>query len=574
MRTTPEALDESQPHTSEDEQLALAFDGYLTNWEELRATLLDRGVALRNRSDAELVLRSYQEWGGGCARHLDGEFAFVIVDVRRGEVFAARDHQGLRPLFYHFDSGRLTVASDMAAIVEQLDPKPKPDLDYLAGVMADKWFNPEATPWQDIKRLLPAHSMLFSGDTLSFNEHWSLSTEVNIRYTRDDDYFEHYRELLTDCVRRTSRSHMPLAVSVSGGLDSSALYCLAHELARDGRLPAPSIRGYTLAGEEGTPAYELPYARAAADHVGASLAEVPLTKPALDWYTEQARKTRDIPVPTNGAMSIDLERQAATDGCRALMGGDGGDEWLQGSIHYYREFVIDRDVGGFSNALRQDAAGDGWPSINRIAARQAMGALLPENVRIPLRDFRRRRLRASPDHLYWLNDRFKQRLAELEDTYIASLPSEPIAWSKRNLARSPGADMANTMMQAQYARQGLEPRSPMLTKTFIEFSAATPEHIRSRAGESKFVHRRAMRGTVPDVILERETKADFPSEEMDLHFAKFISEAGAPLLEEICDPDGLVRLIRPDASAQIDDDRSWEVWGVYACAAFLRHHKQ
>lgn len=134
LHTTAESLEAGQPHTSEDAMLALVMDGYLTNYEELRRDLAERGARLRNRSDAELVLRAYEQWGEDCAERIEGEFAFVIADRRQQRLYAARDHQGLRPLFYYRDGDTLLVASDIRAIIAGLDAYPEPDWDYLANI--------------------------------------------------------------------------------------------------------------------------------------------------------------------------------------------------------------------------------------------------------------------------------------------------------------------------------------------------------------------------------------------------------------------------------------------------------
>ncbi len=572
QRTLRQTRGVAQPITSEDGQIALIFDGYLANFDSLRESLSDQGYALRDRSDEELVLRAYERWGTECARHLDGEFAFIIVDLGISEVFCARDHRGLRPLFYHHAGDRLVIANDLAALVGQIDPKPKPDLNYLACVAADKWFAPEATPWQGIKRLLPAHAMRFSGGNLNFAKHWSLKTEVTIQYVRDEDYVEHYLQILTDCVRKASRSQLPVGFNVSGGLDSSAIFALAHQLHCQGKLPAPDLRGYTLVAQKGSPADELGYARAVARHLAAPIREIGITQPSLDWFTERPAKTFDIPIATNGAMTMDLEEQAADDGCRVLIGGDGGDEWLQGSVHYYRQFLNQRNLPGFFQSIRSDADVFGWAGASKVALRQAIAAALPEWLLSERRKKNRAQNRGEADHLFWMNNEFKRRLAELEEDYIASLPSETVAFSKTNLAQSPNSDMANTMMQAQYARAGLQRRSPMLMKEFIEFSAATPEHIRARAGQSKYVHRQSMRGILPVAVVERATKANFPSPELDAAFAKYVRDEASPLLELMFDEAGLARLLATDGRDLIDPRHSWEVWGVYACAAFLRHH--
>ena len=100
FRTTSESLEETQPLANEDESLTLVMDGWLSNWEELRAELLAKSARLRTRADAELVLRAYEAWGADCVAHIEGDFAFVIWDARRCEAFCARDRMGNKPLFY------------------------------------------------------------------------------------------------------------------------------------------------------------------------------------------------------------------------------------------------------------------------------------------------------------------------------------------------------------------------------------------------------------------------------------------------------------------------------------------
>ena len=113
LRTTPESLEETQPLTNEDESLVLVLDGRVDNWEELRSELLGSGAALRNRSDAELVLRAYQTWGPDCLRHIEGDFALVIWDARRRAAFCARDRMGNKPFHYHWSGCSLVFASAM-----------------------------------------------------------------------------------------------------------------------------------------------------------------------------------------------------------------------------------------------------------------------------------------------------------------------------------------------------------------------------------------------------------------------------------------------------------------------------
>ncbi|MEP3052408.1 MAG: asparagine synthase-related protein [Erythrobacter sp.] len=570
LNATAEACEAEQPWVSTDNQLAVVIDGYLTNYHELRSELLACGALLRNRSDAELVLKAYEKWGDDCVRHIDGEFAFVIADQRKRRVFCARDHQGLRPLFYHHDGSQIFIASEVSAIIAVAGDRLRPDYDYLAGVMAGQWYNREATVWSGVKRLLPAHTLSFDGNSPSSQEYWSLQLGHTIRYSSDEEYAEHYREMLFDCVRRASRTHAPLAFGVSGGLDSSALYCAAHKLLEKGELAAQSMRGYTLAGAIGTPADEISYARAAAAHVGDRLSEIPLTEPSIDWYTGQAQTTCDLPIPTNGVMTFGLEQRAAEDGCRVVIGGSGGDEWLQGTSHLYRGFLAEGDFRSFWHYFGIGIEKRGFLGTLNLASRQSLMALAPQMLASRLRKWRRSSRRKGA--AFWLNKQSRIRLARIEEDYHADMPINPVEWSKTNLLRSPFSDLAYCMMRSQYSRSGLEPRYPMLARQFIEFSAATPENTRHRAGQRKFLHRLAMKGILPDVILNRETKAEFPAYRAEQEFAEFVQSKGDDLLSEVIDADGLERLLNSFGNGNASGDWSWEIWGIYASAAFLYHN--
>lgn len=569
LHTTAESLEAEQPHTSEDGRLALVMDGYLTNWEELRCDLLARGAVLRNRSDAELVLRAYEQWGDDCAARIEGEFAFIIADRRAGRIHAARDHQGLRPLFYCRRGDTLVIASDIPAVYAALDPPPEPNRDYLAGVAAVQLLLHDATVWKGVQRLRQGHWLSFDGERLTQRCYFALPFGERLRYRSDAEYAEHYRAMLLDALRRTTRSHRPLGIAVSGGLDSSSLYCLADRLEQQGQLLAPGFQGYTLAAEPGSRAYELPYARAAAAHIGRTLKEVPLFRPPLAWYIEQARAERDLPIPTNGAMTIGIERQVHADGARVYINGDGGDEWLQGSLMYYREFVQEGDVLGFLSALREDAAAKGWRQMLPFAARAALSALAPTGLQRWTRSRRRARRYRDPDTYYWLTREVRALLARQEAAYDASLPADPYRWAKQNMFASPFGAYARARMQRQRGVNGIEPRHPMFTRQFIAFSLATPERLRRRAGVTKVIHRIAMRGILPETILERRTKADFESDALDAEMGRFCREQGRAYLDCFCDPAGLERLIPRGFANAVDDDRSWELWGLYAVAAFL-----
>jgi asparagine synthase (glutamine-hydrolysing) len=568
LHTTAESFEAVQPHTNEDASLALAMDGYLTNWEELRRDLTERGACLRNRSDAELVLRAYEFWGEDCAARLEGEFAIVIADQRRQQAYLVRDHQGLRPLYIYQDKDALLIASDLAAIIAGCERRPEPNQDYLACLVSDHWYQRDATVWQGVERVPQAHWLAIGRESRKLRRHYDLPEEITIRYRREEDYVDHYRAVLFDAVRRTARSHQPLAIAVSGGLDSSAIYCIAHQLEQQGRLPAPGLQGYTLAGEPGTGAYELPYAQAAADHCGRSLIAAPLFRPELGWFTAQARKNCDVPIPHNGAMSLTLEQTAHANGARALLNGDGGDQWLDGNIEYYSEFAASLDFSGFAAALIRDAGASGWRKTLPLALRVGAGAFVPMALRRAIRRRRRDWLYRNPAALYWMQPAWRERLLAFDRRYFADLPESPRALANWQRLYSPYRAFALDFMQRQRGQTGIETREPMQTRQFIEFCAAAPKWIFRQGGLTKVVHRKAMREILPDQIIDRTTKGEFSAPALSSAMARAIMAHDRGVLDSFCTDEGIRQLTAADHDFDIDLELGWPVWGCYAVAAF------
>lgn len=573
VHTTAEARLQPQPMLSDDGKLAAVFDGHLLNPDELAADLAARGVTLRNRSDVEIALRAYEQWGDGCADRMQGEYALIIADQRSGRLFATRDHIGFVPLYYRVEAERIIVASDFRTIAALSRGPMEPNLRYLAQIVTNRWYLREETPWRGVGRLKRAHSLSFDGRTLGEQRYWTPPTQVTIRYASLDEYAEHYREVLFDSVRRASRSDREVGIAVSGGLDSSAIFAVADRLERDGKLLAPGFRGYSLAAEEGSNAYELPYARAAAEHLGRPLKELALFDPDIDWYTEDARWHRDLPTPSNGAMMLTMEEQVVADGSRVFLNGIGGDEWLQGNENCYAEHLDELDIGGFLSTLGTEIGDFGVANATRQCLRQTAAWAAPTALRSAVRRRLRERRRRNDPALGWLAPEWRTALAEAQEAYEASLPEDPIEWSKLNLATTPRGDLTHTVMRRQRNRIGLESRHPMLSRPFMEFSLRTPAHIKRRGAVTKVVHRQAMQSLLPPKVLDRTTKANFTNTKIDSQFAAYVRQHASQELRELCDLDGLDRLLEIDFTGPEGDYWAWEIWGLYASAAFLYQGK-
>lgn len=568
LRTTPESLEETLPLANEDQSLTLVMDGRVDNWEELRRELLKRGAVLRTRADAELVLRAFEAWGAECLAHIDGDFAFVIWDARRRTAFCARDRMGHKPLHYHWDGTTLAFASELHPLLALPWVEEIPNEGMLAEFLAGDWLSRDETLWRGVMRLVAAHRMEVDVGGPRIDQYWAPDLWATLPYTKDEDYIEHYRALFADAVRRMSRSHRPLACEVSGGLDSSAVFCMAEHLRRSNQLGAPAIDGYTLAFTGDSAANELAYARAVGDYLGVRINEIPPTVLPLDRYADSARAFREFPGFPNGSMGIDLRRQAAAAGSRVMFTGEWGDAWLAGSRAYYAEELAQLNWRALYRCLKTDAATAGARRTALSFMRHGVFPLLPPALQDGLRRaLRTRRGGATRDALYWLSPAMRQAIEARRERFHAQ-PQRVRRFSQRDqldMLHSAFTAQVLERLERQAAHAGLEMRHPLGDARLVQLAFSTPERLRLRGDRSKYLHVQAMQGLMPQAILERRTKAEFSVvfrghlDAMEHHLTDALPRQRPDWLTQ----DGMPRLFDVYRENRQFGWPLWIFWGIY-----------
>ena len=533
LRTTPESLEETQPLTNEDESLVLVMDGRVDNWEELRRELLGKGAVLRTRADAELVLRAYEVWGHDCLGHIDGDFALVIWDARRQEAFCARDRVGNKPFNYHWNGSTLVFASELHPILALPWVPEVLNQDTLAEYLGTEWYSLDETLWQGVLRLKPAHFMVARGKGgLLLHRYWMPDLHQTLPCRTDEDYIEHYRALFTDVVRRMSRSLAPVACEVSGGLDSSAIFAVAETLRQQGRLPAPGLEGFVLDFSGDPAADEMAYARAVGTHLGRSIHEVTPAHMPLDWYRETARHYREFPGYPNGVMGLSIAETAQSRGCRVLLSGTGGDEWIGGCRLYYAEAIAGWRGRELLALMQRDAREIGFSAALWWPIRHGVMPLLPNHLR---RDIKKiatfARGWGGQKSQSWLSLDMQQRLEQHRNQNELELPPRWAHLGQRRqwLNMSDAyVTLARELSERQASRMGLEWRQPFWDERIMRSAFSTPEHLRLRGNESKWLHRQALAKLLPVQVLQRQSKAEF-----SVTFSRYWIELRRQLVAEV-----------------------------------------
>jgi len=511
LHTTPESLQERQPVTNEDGSLVLVMDGRVDNWVELRRELLSRGAWLRNRSDAELVLRAYQLWGHDCLSRIEGDFALAIWNAQDRRLFCARDPMGNKPFNYYWNGRSVVFASEVHAILALPDIPQVVNKGVLAEWLASEWYSRDETFWQGIRRLVAAHYMVVDFSGPKIDQYWSPDLFATLSYSRDEEYIEHYRELFTETVRRLSRSHKPVSYEVSGGLDSSAIFAVADHLHQRQQLLAPDLTGFTMNFQGDPDADEIEYCRAIGAMLGKPIVEIPPAKPSLSWYRESASKFKYFPGFPNGVMAHNLMQRVDDSGSRVLLNGVGGDEWLGASRIYYCEEIAAKHWPHVRSLFREDVGSSGLLRSVWWLLRYGIAPSLPLFVRKSLQGIRDKHVLGF-NRRNWLKPDLRRALAE-QRTRHRSLPKRKIRWPGQRGELAVLADaysvIAHESHEKSAATFGLELRRPFYTSDMVQFSFMVPKRLLFAGGVNRFAHRQAMRGLLPRQILERQTKAEF-----------------------------------------------------------------
>lgn len=495
-----------QPMVTADGRFALILNGAICNFPELRRELQSLGHRFHSRSDTEVLLEGFAEWGPAVLPRLIGMFAFAVYDSRDHRLFLARDPFGIKPLYHARSASGIAFASEIDALLEfpgvSRTVNPQRLFDFLDHDDTDE---SAETLFADIRQLQPGHYLdipLAVPHGATPVQYWApdLTRELDLSFP---DAADRLRELFLDSVWMHLRSDVPLGFALSGGVDSSSVLCAARNLLG----PGAELLAFTYATDDAS-ITEGPYPAIAARAAGARLFPVTVSPYELPEAYPGLQRLQGEPIqgPTIHAQYRVFEA-ARDQGVKVILEGQGSDEMLAG----YDGFVVGRIV----SLLRRGQWGEAMRRLARFPARAtnrkalALGVLRQVLPRAPLdalAAFRRgRRWRTRAMRAPWFADQGVlagpawriEGSHGLREMLYHTLKENPLQALLRYGDR-------NAMGLS------IENRAPFLAPPLVEFVYALPEdYIISVEGSKKAVFRRAMRGLVPDEVLDRQDKIGF-----------------------------------------------------------------
>ena len=566
-----------QPMSNEDGTVWITYNGEIYNHETLRAELEAKGHTYHSRTDTETILHLYEEEGTNCVARLDGMFAFAIWDERRRRLLLARDRLGVKPLLYAQLPQGLVFGSEVRAILQHPAVHPELDEDAFYDYLTFAFAPAPRTLFKGIHKLGAAGYMVVGADGRIQRERywspWSAEAAASVRGMAEAEMVRHTRGLLADSIEKRMMSDVPFGVFLSGGVDSSTNVALMAE-----RSSQP-IRTFSTAPKGHARYDELSYARMVVKRFGTDHHEVVIDENDLAAYIPQLIEHQDEPTSDWTAIPQHFVTKLARDtDTPVVQVGEGADEIFHGYKGYadHRRWVVPFQRRVPDWAQRPIGGAAVWLT-HRLGRGIRHGEAIYDAA-------------ASPTP-YWggalcFRGPLKDRIVG-DDAGRADSRRIPEAVWREAEEECPEADLFQKMTYVELKQRlselllmrldritmasSVEGRDPFLDHRLVEFVVALPPQMKYRDGNGKYVLKRAMRGTLPDEILDRR-KQGFGTPMPEWLRSEFGELAERTVMSSalrergLLDMDQVLRLFGAHRAGR--GDWSYQLWNLYSVSAW------
>ncbi|MCS7317374.1 MAG: asparagine synthase (glutamine-hydrolyzing) [Candidatus Dojkabacteria bacterium] len=481
------------PVTNETDTLFVFLNGEIYNYIELREELIEKKHTFKTKSDTEVIVHGYEEWGENVVKHLRGMFVFVIYDSRNDSLFIARDRLGIKQLYYTEYENRFVFASEIKAIFAGFNVDRKPNDQVVYNFLAYRLHDIDKnTFFSKIKRLLPGHFMLVDKfGNVRVEKYWEPQVNTQFSSNKSDSFYsQKFREIFIDVINRHLISDVPVGVTLSGGLDSSGVACVSKKLWEEKNITNTFYTFSAIHPNETID--ETIFIDEVNKFTGATSIKV---QPNVDqfwrdfdlWFYFQ-----EEPTISTAPYAYYVVMREAKKYVTVILSGQGGDELLAGYIPYFFTYLQSTLMDGrYFTAIREIFMGlDNYSKfiINKIES------LLKRNQINP-KDF-----------------------LSLDKEYAVDLFFE----HKKNLNERLAQDVLSTSCQCLLRYEdknsmanSLESRVPFFDHELVEFIFSLPIDQKIKFGWTRYVYRQALKGLMPEKNRLRRSKIGFVNPEWE-----------------------------------------------------------
>lgn len=504
-----------QPMHSFDGRYTLIFTGEIYNYLELRQYLINKGYTFRTYSDTEVLLNMYIEFKEKVLDHINGMYAFVVYDHVEKSLFLARDHFGIKPLYYYQDKDFFAFASEIKALLKHPRIKPAIDYDSFHEYLTFQMVLGEHTLFKNIYKIEPAHYMVVKGGKIEKKkEYWCLDFTINDTIT-EDEFADELLLLLQNSVDIQTRSDVPVGAYLSGGLDSSIVSVLASKLLYG------NFSSFTGAFRDSMRYDETEYAKIVSGKIGS---KHHIIYPTHTDFTDNFKKLvyhMDEPGGGPGLFPQYMVSKMAAEQVKVVMGGTGGDE-VYGGYTRYAVAYLEQCIKGAIFETQEE--GKHVVTLQSIIPHMP---IMKQYVPMIKQQFLSGLFDTMDKRYYKLIDRSPNLHQLYSSDFLIDRSEDKIYDKFSRIFNNPETksyfnkmtcfDMKSllpTLLQVEdrvSMAVSLESRVPLLDKRIVELAAKMPPTMKFAGGKTKYMLAKSVRNVLPREILTRKDKMGFPT---------------------------------------------------------------
>lgn len=503
-----------QPMTSDDGSFAITFNGEIYNYLELRQQLIYKGYHFKTYSDTEVLLNLYIEYGSQSVEMLKGMFAFAIYDKRENRLFVARDHFGIKPLYYTFKNNTFVFASEIKSILQYPGINASVDNDSLNEYLTFQMVLKKHTLFKDIFKLEPASYMIIEDNQIKEkNRYWNVEYEIDDSKTQDQ-YSEELLVLLDNSMSIQLRSDVPVGAYLSGGLDSSTVAVMAAK-------SYPGKFQTFTGGFKDSPIYdESRYARIISDSIDSEHFEIFPGYMDFQKHFEDLVYYMDEPGGGPGLFPQFMVSKLAAEHVKVVLGGQGGDEIFGGYARYAVAYLEQCLKGAIFETQEE---GQHIVTLQSIIPNLPM---LKQYVPLIKSQFSKGMFDDMGYRYYNLIDR-SPNLHKLYEKDFLSTGNPDMIFDKfsqvfdsidsasyfNKMTHYDMKTLLPTLLQVEdrvSMAVSLESRVPLLDWRIMDLLAKIPPTMKFAGGKTKYILHNTVKNFLPKEIIERKDKMGFP----------------------------------------------------------------
>ncbi len=486
----------NQPIHNEDKTVWVVFNGEIYNYVELRDNLIKKGHSFYTKSDTEVIVHLYEEYGKDFPAHLNGMYGIALWDEKRKTLLLVRDRPGIKPLYYAETENGLMFASEIKALLKAGISR-EPDYEAINQYLSYGFVPSPLTGFKGIRKLTAGHMIICSNKTFSEKEFWDISRiDLSKENLGEEEIIDLFIGELKMVLFRQTRSDVPVGIFLSGGIDSSLIASVAAEKCN------LKLNAFTVGFKEES-YNELVNARSVAKRLGLPLHEIVLSESDIVREIDHIMSYLDEPFFDYSTIPVYFVSKLARSYVKTVIGGDGGDELFGGyPTHYihritekYRKIpqIIRNGIGSIVNNLPESHS---YMSTSYKLKRFTYGSEFPYDQA----HYRWKLLFDAEEKINLLSSDFINDISDLESFHI--MEQYFLKAKERNFKTMDELMYVDfkTHLQDDFLQKtdrmsmanSLEVRVPLLDNAIIDFSRTVPESMKIKGFQTKYILRKAL----------------------------------------------------------------------------------